>query len=67
MTQCDLDRAVARVTGEDLSTIAGMGFVPLTSVPYETERSPLTVDWDELDAQRTGYFPKRRARRFVTA
>lgn len=62
MTQCDLDRAVARATGEDLATIAGMGFVPLTSIPHEAERRPLTVDWDLLDAQRTGLFPKSRGR-----
>jgi len=52
MTQADIDRQVARATGEDLSTIAGMGFVPLTPVPYECDRPPLTVDWDEVDRLR---------------
>lgn len=60
MTQADIDRQVAAATGEDISTISGMGFVPLLSVPYETERRPLTVDWDALDRQRVGIFPARR-------
>jgi hypothetical protein len=61
MTQSELNRAVARATGESLSTIAQMGFVPLTSVPLE--REPLVVDWDELDAKRVGYLPQRPRRR----
>ena len=60
MTQADIDRQVARATGEDISTISGMGFVPLTSMPYESERRPLTVDWDELDRRRLGIFPQRQ-------
>ncbi|MCE9553852.1 MAG: hypothetical protein K8T91_10830 [Planctomycetes bacterium] len=67
MTQADIDRQVARATGEDISTITGMGFVPLTDVPYEAERSPLTVDWDEQDRRRIGMFPGRRVRRPVLA
>jgi len=50
MTQNDLNRAVARATGETISTVAAMGFVPLTDVPIE--REPLVVDWDELDQRR---------------
>ena len=50
MTQAELNRAVASATGETVSTIAEMGFVPLT--PFPVEREPLTVDWDELDAER---------------
>jgi len=63
MTQTDIDRQVARATGEDLSTIAGMGFVPLTPVPYECDRPPLTVDWDEMDRGRMGLLPGRRKAR----
>ncbi len=55
MTQAELNRAVATVTGETVRTIADMGFVPLTPIPIE--REPLTVDWDELDAQRDVSFP----------
>ena len=50
MTQNDLNRAVARATGETVGTIAEMGFVPLTAIPIE--REPLVVDWDELAASR---------------
>jgi hypothetical protein len=65
MTQSELNRAVARATGESLATIAHLGFVPLTSGPVE--REPLVVDWDELDSQRVGYLPQRSRRRRVPA
>ena len=57
MTQAELNREVARATGETVHTIAGMGFVPLTSVPYERDREPLVVDWDDVDADRDVMFP----------
>ena len=50
MDQRELNREVARKTGETVSTIAALGFIPLTVLPFECE--PLTVDWDELDADR---------------
>ena len=53
MMQSELNRAVASVTGETVQTIANMGFVPLTAIPFE--REPLTVDWDELDAERGSF------------
>ena len=65
MTQSELNHAIARATGESLSMIAHMGFVPLTSVPLE--REPLVVDWDALDSQRVGYLPQRSRRRRVPA
>jgi len=52
MTQADLNREVATATGESLRTISNLGFVPLTPVPYERDREPLVVDWDDLDSQR---------------
>ncbi|MCB9925573.1 MAG: hypothetical protein H6822_25710 [Planctomycetaceae bacterium] len=52
MTQAELNREVAAATGETMSTVRHMGFVPLTAVPYERDRDPLTVDWDELEQQR---------------
>jgi len=52
MTQRQLDRAVARATGESFSTIRRMGFTPLSDTPLEADRDPLVVDWDALDAQR---------------
>jgi len=60
MTQNDLNRAVAAATGETVSTVAAMGFVPLTRVP--AEREPLVVDWDELDQRRISLLPDRRDR-----
>ena len=61
MTQADLNRAVARATGESVTTIAGRGFVPLRYGVYE--RDLRTVDWDELDAGRPGLFPLRPRQR----
>ena len=60
MTQNELNRAVARATGEPVSVISGMGFVPLTSVPQE--REPQTVDWDETQQTRRISFQPRRKR-----
>jgi hypothetical protein len=59
MAQRDLNRAVARATGETVSEIAHRGFVPLTTMPYEREGA--TDDWDEQDAQRNVcLFPRRK-------
>lgn len=57
MTQAQLDRAVARATGESLHTVNAMGFGPLAGNSVEQE--PQTVDWDELDTQRYSVFPQR--------
>jgi hypothetical protein len=54
MTQADLNRAVAAATGESVSVIDGLGFVPLTPTPFE--REPLVVDWDALDEERVALF-----------
>jgi hypothetical protein len=53
MTQPDLYRAVAQATGESVHTIDARGFVLLTMVPFELER---TVDWDSLDDERVVLF-----------
>ena len=57
MNQSQLNRAVARATGESPETINRMGFsvADPESVHYDPEpsrRHPLVVDWDELDARR---------------
>jgi hypothetical protein len=57
MTQADLNRAVAAATGESVSMIDGLGFVPLTPTPFE--REPLVVDWDALDEERVALFGAR--------
>jgi hypothetical protein len=64
MTQNELNRAVARATGESVSVISGMGFVPLTSVPRE--REPRTIDWDEVQqGRRIAFQPRRKRPAFV--
>jgi hypothetical protein len=60
MTQTELDRAVARATGESVAAISSMGFVPLTRVPQE--REPQTVDWDETQQTRCISLQPRRKR-----
>jgi hypothetical protein len=63
MTQQNLNLAVAQATGESLSTIAQMGFVPLTRVPYERDPEDYSVDWDGLDEERrVSVFARRRPR-----
>lgn len=55
MTPSEIEHAVARATGESLATIRRLGIS--TIIPIADE--PLTVDWDELDAQRMAIFPDR--------
>ncbi len=50
MNQRELNRAIARVTGETVHEIASRGFVPLTSVPIESEDK--YIDWDDFDINR---------------
>jgi len=63
MHQNELNRAVARATGESVRTIAKMGFGLLDDPPVE--REPLVVDWDQLEAQRVAVFPEHRCRELV--
>jgi len=59
VTQSELNRAVARATGESHSTIRRMGFSIF--VPEEAQDDldslpqPQTVDWDQLDTQRPAF------------
>ena len=57
MTQSEVNREVATATGESVSTIAQMGFVPLTPIPYERDREPLVVDFDQLEETRAVLHP----------
>ena len=62
MSQRDLNRQISKATGEDLATIAGMGFVELTPIPFD--REPLTMNWDEHDADHNvAVIPQRRRQR----
>ena len=66
MSQRDLNRQISQATGEDIATIAGMGFIELT--PFPIEREPLTMDWDEHDLDHNvAVIPQRRRRRMQAA
>lgn len=56
MQQSELNRAVARATGESVSTIKRLGFLladPSESLdPESDDHGPHVIDWDELEAQR---------------
>jgi hypothetical protein len=76
MTQRELNEAVARVTGESLATVAGLGFSladPITvkhdpepwGSPWDRNLSPegKSLDWDDLDGnRRVAILPQRRRR-----
>ena len=65
MTQDQLERSVARATGESLSTIRSRGFSVADpgDVSFDPERQPRRrlriLNWDRLDAQRGAYLPQR--------
>ena len=70
MTQAELNRLVARATGEDLGTIARHGFSvadPATASydPEPSRKRPCVVDWDRLDGQRPALFGRRQRREDV--
>jgi hypothetical protein len=65
MTQNELNRAVARATGESVSLISSTGFVPLSDTPHE--REPQTVDWEITQQNRRVSVQPRRRRPACTA
>ncbi len=65
MSQRELSRQISRATGEDIATIANLGFVELRRVPYE--REPLAIDWDEHDLERNVALIPQRRRRMTAA
>ena len=57
MNSAELNRAVARATGESVSTIRRLGFGPAgpefeTDDDMSTQHGPSVIDWDELRVQR---------------
>ena len=60
MTQAELNRAVAKATGESVGEIARRGFVLLTPTPVEEEL--LVADWDEIQAERIVPIFEQRSR-----
>jgi hypothetical protein len=64
MRQNQLNREVARATGETVSTVKRLGFLLDEPVSYRQDASsgdlgPQTIDWDEFDLQRSQPFPGR--------
>ena len=62
MTQRDLNRSVARATGEDVDTIEARGFSFLDPSVTGLEHDLPIVDWDALARDRLGLFPNRQQR-----
>jgi hypothetical protein len=55
MTQFEIDRAIANVTGESVTTIRRHGFSierPLELDEHDDVR-PSVIDWDKLHAERS--------------
>ncbi len=63
MKQADLDRAVARATGETVSTIKQLGFLladPTDILDLDSNQTgPGAVDWDALEFQRNEAIVRR--------
>ncbi len=62
MTQQQLERAVARATGEPLTEIRRRGFGLLDPInvcfdAFEGDFDPQVVDWDDLAEHRPSLFP----------
>lgn len=71
MRQADLNRAVARATGETLETVKRLGFLLAdpndTLDPDSSDLGPCVLDWDELEAQQRGGSTGRPSCEPVTA
>ncbi len=68
MTQRELNRQLANMTGESIRVIRRLGFGLLDESSFrneETDLPPRIVDWDELEAERgmTHQAPSHRRRR----
>ena len=63
MKQADLDRAVARATGETVSTIKQLGFLladPTEVLDLDSDQTgPNVIDWDALELQRNEAIMRR--------
>lgn len=65
MTQRDLNRSVAQVTGEDVCTIEARGFGVFDPALAGDDDDLPVVDWDGLELRRTALFPDRQRRHAV--
>ena len=61
MTHAQMERELARATGESVSTLRSLGFQPVETPDPE----PLTVDWEAIDQERLAIFPDRQRRRYA--
>jgi len=52
MRQAELNRAVARATGESIATVKRLGFRLGPAASHEEEQDPHTIDWDQLQKAR---------------
>jgi hypothetical protein len=52
MTPAELNRRVARATGETVAEIARRGFQPLVFGPVEPDPEDQIIDWDALELAR---------------
>ena len=62
MTRSRVERAVARATGESLTTIQRLGFSIAERKVNASDDPPAklgVIDWDVLQQQRVGIFPPR--------
>lgn len=52
MTQSELEKQVADITGEEVSEIRRLGFGTLLPNDFQERNQPLVVDWDLLATTR---------------
>lgn len=60
MTQRDLNRNVARATGETVTEVANRGFTRLEPLPAEPAVEDLILDWDRAQAEHNVALFRRR-------
>lgn len=66
MTQADLNRAVARMTGETVDLVSRRGFGMLDPLPHEPDPEDLIVDWDHAALERNvALFEQKQFRALV--
>jgi hypothetical protein len=61
MTHAQMERELARATGETVSTLRSRGF-QLVEPP---DPDLLMVDWEAIDEERLAIFPDRQRRRYA--
>lgn len=62
MTQRDLNRSVAKATGEEVNLIESLGFSAHDPALTGFDDDFPVIDWDALEQNRLGTFPDRQQR-----